>query len=77
MSDDGGNEKVLRSFSTSEEADEFNAAYYRSLSPEERLEIALDMVKYWYAGFPRLEGVYRTADLGECPVSRDRWMGAE
>ena len=68
-------EIFIQAFDTFEEADAANAEYYRNLTPDQRLQIALEMMSPFYASYPRLERVYRTAELGECPVSSDRWMG--
>ena len=68
-------DKTLRFFDSFDEALEADRAYYRSLSPEQRLELALDLMRPYYEAHPRLERIYRTFELGECPVSRDRWMG--
>ena len=63
------------SFDSFEEADKYNEEYYASLTPDQRLEIALQIVSVYNETYPRLEKVFRTAELGECPVSSDRWMG--
>ena len=54
--------KVFRSFSESEEEDR---RFYRSLTPEERMDILLDLINRWQGdeaskGFER---VYRVAQL--------------
>lgn len=66
---------IITTFDTHQEADEANLKYYSSLSPEERLEIALELMQPIYEAYPRFERVYRTAQLGECPVSSDWRMG--
>lgn len=68
-------EIVIQQFDTFDEADAANARYYLQLTPAERLRIALEMMQGAYATHPRLERIYRTAELGECTVSSDRWMG--
>lgn len=60
-----------------EEADRYNEAFYRSLTDDERLDIALELMRVYYEAYPRFERILRTADLGECPVSSDRWMGVQ
>ncbi len=67
--------KCFQSFDSHEEADKANFEFYRSLSTQERLNIFLEMMVPYYETFPRLERIYRAVDLGECPVSSDRWMG--
>ena len=62
-------------FDSFEESDRHNRDYYRNLTDVQRLDIALELMRPYYEAYPRLERVYRTAELGECPVSRDRWMG--
>lgn len=64
-------------FDSHAEADEANAEFYRSLSGDERIKIALQIMAPTYAAFPRFERVLRFVELGECPVSRDRWMGVQ
>ena len=58
-----------------EEADQHNLAYYDGLTPDEKLQAALELMATLYEAHPRLERIYRTVDIGECPVSVDRWMG--
>ena len=36
-------EKVVRIFSSFQEADEFDARFYASLSPEERIQIVIEL----------------------------------
>ncbi|MEZ4753577.1 MAG: hypothetical protein R3A13_04605 [Bdellovibrionota bacterium] len=67
--------KIFQSFSSHKAADEANCEYYKNLSNEERLEIALELMVPHYEANPRFERVYRTAELGECPVSSDWGMG--
>jgi hypothetical protein len=60
-------ELVTRKFATFEEADEADRAYYRSLTPAERLSIMMDLIypeggDAASAGFER---VYRIVKLGE------------
>ncbi len=56
---------VYTSFEESERADR---DYYRSLTPEQRLDILLELVDRWRQGLPnesanRLERVYRVVEL--------------
>jgi len=67
--------KIFLTFDSHQEADEANFQYYLKLSSEEKIEIALDLMKTYHETYPRLERVFRFADLGECSVSSDRWMG--
>ena len=64
----------FRTFDSFEEADQASFEYYRSLSPNERIEVGLQMMQGLREAYPRLERIYRTAELGECPVSSDPWM---
>lgn len=65
----------FKTFDSFEEADKYDKAYYAGLSSDQRLDLALDLMKGYYETYPRFERIYRTAELGECPVSSDRWMG--
>jgi hypothetical protein len=49
---------ILQTFDTHEQADEANIAFYRALSPDEKLDIGLELMKATYEGNPRLERVY-------------------
>ena len=71
----GGVEKVFQAFDSHAEADEANFRYYLNLSPNERLALGLELMRPYYEAYPRLERVYRTAELGECPVSSDWGLG--
>lgn len=57
----------LRTFSSFREAEEADRAFYASLSPEQRLEILLDLVARHRESMgeaaERLERVYRIAEL--------------
>ncbi len=61
-------EKIAQTFRSFEEADKADAAYYRSLTPAQRLDILLELVK---EGQPRheaergLERVYRIVELAQ------------
>ncbi|RMG41771.1 MAG: hypothetical protein D6719_07835 [Candidatus Dadabacteria bacterium] len=63
--------KEFQSFDSHDEADQANLLYYKRLTTTERLEIALEIMRPFYEAIPRFERVYRTAELGECPVSKD------
>ena len=71
------NEKQIEfhMFNSHEEAEEASIEYYGSLTPDERLDIALELMRQYYEAYPRLERIYRTAELGECPVSSDWRVG--
>lgn len=60
-----------------EEAEVSNFNYYKNLSNDERIEIGLKLLSVYYGNNTRLEGIYRTAKLGECPVSIDWRMGSK
>jgi hypothetical protein len=57
-----------RLFRFLEESDAADRAYYRSLTPEERLDILLELVRRFAEGYgeasQRLERVYRVVELG-------------
>jgi hypothetical protein len=63
-------EKIARVFHSFAEADQADADYYRSLTPEQRLEILFDLIKAQQPDEPeqRLERVCRiiTAKPFEC-----------
>jgi uncharacterized protein YdeI (YjbR/CyaY-like superfamily) len=60
-------EKAGRVFHSFAEADQAEKEYYRSLTPEQRLEILFDLVKTQQPDEvePRLERVYRVIKLQE------------
>lgn len=61
-------EKIIRTFKSFEEADAADAAYYRSLTPAERLDILLELVKQGRSCDEsefRLERVYRIVELAK------------
>jgi uncharacterized protein YdeI (YjbR/CyaY-like superfamily) len=60
-------EKAARVFHSFAEADQAEKEYYRSLTPEQRLEILFDLVKTQQPDEvePRLERVYRVIKLQE------------
>jgi methylmalonyl-CoA mutase N-terminal domain/subunit len=60
-------EQVLRKFATFQEAEEADRAYYRSLTPAERLSMMLDLIypEGGDAAAARFERVYRIVKLGE------------
>lgn len=53
-------DKVVKKFTSFEEAEEADRQYYRALTPEQRLDILGELI-YKANGetFPRLERVYR------------------
>ena len=52
--------KVVRTFRSFEEAEEADREFYRSLTPEQRMEILLELIERGTSGAPsRLERVYR------------------
>lgn len=56
----------FRKFDSFEAADKADRDYYRSLTPEQRVEILLELVEsYTNASAKRLERVYRIGKLGE------------
>lgn len=62
-------EKVLKVFSSFEEAERADDEYYASLSPQERVDILLDMIAAYRESLgetgQRLERVYRVVELSE------------
>ena len=60
---------VLRTFSSFEEAEDADRAFYASLTPRERLEILLDLVQRQRESMREapegFERVYRIAELSE------------
>jgi hypothetical protein len=60
---------VVRTFSSFEEAEDADRAFYASLTPRERLEILLDLVQRHRESMREapegLERVYRVAELTE------------
>jgi hypothetical protein len=59
-------EKVVRTFKSFQEAEAADMAYYRSLTPVERLDILLDLVKQGSSRNEterRFERVYRIVEL--------------
>ena len=57
-------EKVVAIHRSHEEAEEADNAYYRSLSPEQRLDILLELTRPDETQ-PRLERVYRIVELSQ------------
>lgn len=68
-------DKVFVTADSHEEAQKISEDYYRKLTPDERIELALELMRPYYEAYPRFERIYRTAEHQECPVSSDRWMG--
>jgi hypothetical protein len=60
-------ELAARKFTTFEEAEEADSAYYRALSPAERLSIMIELIypEGGDAASARFERVYRIVKLGE------------
>lgn len=62
-------EKVLHVFKSFEEAEAADRAYYRSLTPEERLQILFSLVEDYEAGLDeserRLQRVLRVVERDE------------
>lgn len=55
-------EKIVRIFKSFEEADQADLEYYRSLTPQQRLELAFQIYDDYYdAATQRLERVYRVS----------------
>ena len=56
--------KVVRKFKTHAEADKADREYYRSLTPEERLDILLDLIEQGSDGASEgFKRVYRITEL--------------
>ena len=62
-------EKTIRIFNSHAEAEAADIEYYRSLTPQQRLEILCQLVADFEAGFSeterRLQRVYRVTQGGE------------
>jgi methylmalonyl-CoA mutase N-terminal domain/subunit len=60
-------EQVVHKFAMFEEAEEADRAYYRALTPAERLSIMIDLIypEGGDAAAARFERVYRIVKLGE------------
>lgn len=60
-------EPAVRKFTTFDEAEEADRAYYRALTPAERLSIMIDLIypEDGDAASARFERVYRIIKLGE------------
>jgi hypothetical protein len=62
-------EKVLKVFNSFEEADQADDEYYASLTPQQRVDILLDMIAAYRESLgetgQRLERVYRVVELSE------------
>lgn len=59
-------ERIIRRFDNHAEADAADRAYYRSLTPQQRLEILFDLVRLYreeHGCSERLERVYRIVEL--------------
>jgi len=56
-------ERVVRTFSSHEEAAKADREYYRSLTPEQRLDILLELIEQGGGGTQsRFERVYRVIE---------------
>ena len=58
--------RIMRQFDSHAEADAADRAYYRSLTPQQRLEILFDLVRLYreeHGCSERLERVYRIVEL--------------
>lgn len=61
--------KVVRKFSSHAEADAADRRYYHSLSPQQRLNVLLDIIadhEEIHEAEKGLQRVYRIIELGEC-----------
>lgn len=62
-------EKVLKVFNSFEDADQADVDYYASITPQERVDILLDMIAAYRESLgetgERLERVYRVIELSE------------
>ena len=56
-------EKVVRKFESHEEAERADREFYRSLTPKQRVEIALQLIDDYYGTEHRLEAVCRIVKL--------------
>lgn len=65
-------DKVISWADSFAEADEKDFVFYASLSPKQRIEIALKLMKPIYDAYPRFERVYRVIEQDKGPVF-DSW----
>ncbi len=56
-------EKVVRVFNSHEESERADREFYRSLTPTQRVEIALQLIDDTYGTEHRLEAVCRIVEL--------------
>jgi len=64
--------KELRVFNSHQEAEDFEYQELRKLTFQDKMRIFLEMMEPYYAAAPRLQRIYRTAELSQCPI-RDDW----
>lgn len=67
-------ERDAETFASPAEADKASFEYYRSLTCEQRLAIALELVAPAHEAHSWFERVHRVVELGTCPASADRWV---
>ena len=67
----------FQEFDSHEEADRASRLFYSSLSNDERIKLALKLMQPYYEAAPRFQRIFRTSDLGECPVSTDWRVGLQ
>jgi hypothetical protein len=58
-------ERVVRKFTSFQEADEATYAYYRSLTPEQRLQLLLDLIMPEDPNEARIERVAKVYPLAQ------------
>jgi hypothetical protein len=69
-------ERTLSSYQDFREAEKADQEFYKGLSGNEKLNIALAIMAPYYATYSRFERIYRIAELGKSPI-RDHWgMGS-
>ena len=56
--------KKLISFNTLADAEASDLRYYKNLTPQQRLDQALEIMEPFYEAYPRFERIYRTSELG-------------
>ena len=70
-------EKILKTASSFAEAEAHDTQFYKNLSVQQRLEIFLKLMEPFYAASPRLQRVYRVAELSQRPIRDDWGMGIQ
>jgi len=56
-------EKVVRKFESHEEADQADLEFERSLTPNERMKLYMELLRKFNGSYKGLERVYRSVEL--------------